>query len=105
MKTFAALVLAFVTFSGTLLDQTTSQPLTGVGISASGPTAAHARSNSSGKFKLSNLKPGHYTITVQSKDVPKQTFDFTINRNTSKTIRACSTTLDYRCGGPAGASG
>ena len=105
MKTLAMLALALVTFSGTLLDRTTNQPLTGVRINAGGPSRAGASTDSRGKFRLSNLKPGHYTITVQSKDVPEQSFDFTINRSTSKTIKACSTTLDYRCGAPTGASG
>jgi Carboxypeptidase regulatory-like domain len=97
-----ALALALVMFWGTLLDQTTGQPLTGVQVNATGPSAARASTDSRGKFSLSNLKPGQYTITVESRDVPRQSFPFKITRSTTQTIRACSTTLDYHCGGPGG---
>lgn len=105
MKTFATLALALVTFWGTLLDQTTNQPLTGVRVNAGGPSSARASTDSRGKFTLSNLKPGHYTITVQSKDVPQQSFDYKITKSTTQTIKACSTTLDYHCGSPGGGPG
>jgi Carboxypeptidase regulatory-like domain len=105
MKTPATLALALVTFWGTLLDTTTNQPLTMVRVNATGPSAARASTDSRGKFTLSNLKPGQYTITVQSKDVPQQSFDYKITRSTTQTIKACSTTLDYHCNSPGGAPG
>ncbi len=102
MKTLATLALALVTFWGTLLDQTTNQPLTAVRVNATGPSTARASTDSRGKFTLGNLKPGHYTITVQSKDVPLQRFEYKITKGTTQTIKACSTTLDYHCGSPGG---
>lgn len=105
IRTIGGFVLALVTFSGTLLDQTTNQPLTGVRVSASGPSAAHASTDARGYFRLSDLKPGQYTIIVQSKDVPQQSFSYKITRNMAQTIKACSTTLDYHCGTPGGGPG
>jgi hypothetical protein len=105
IRTIGGFALALVTFSGTLLDQTTNQPLTGVHVNASGPSTAHGSTDSRGNFTLSNLKPGRYTITVQSKDVPQQTFSYKITRSTAQTIKACSTTLDYHCGTPGGGPG
>jgi hypothetical protein len=102
MKAFAMLALALVTFWGTLLDKTTNQPLTSVRVSASGPSTARGSTDSRGKFTLTNLRPGQYTITVQSKDVPPQSFDYKITKGTTQTIKACSTTLDYHCGSPGG---
>ncbi|HTU68880.1 MAG TPA: carboxypeptidase regulatory-like domain-containing protein [Candidatus Baltobacteraceae bacterium] len=105
IRGIAGFALALVTFWGTLLDQTTNQPLTAVQVNATGPSTARASTNSRGKFTLNNLKPGHYTITVQSKDVPPQQFDYKITRSTTQTIKACSTTLDYHCAGPGGGPG
>gem|GEM_PF-4110725 len=47
LRAVATLALALVTFSGTVLDQTTGQPLT---------------------------RPGTHAISVQSSDAPQQTF-------------------------------
>ncbi|HTZ53861.1 MAG TPA: carboxypeptidase regulatory-like domain-containing protein [Candidatus Acidoferrum sp.] len=105
MKTLAMLALALATFWGTLLDKTTNQPLTAVRVDATGPSTARGSTDSRGKFTLSNLKPGQYTITVQSKDVPQQSFAYKITRSTTQTIKACSTTLDYHCGTPGGGPG
>lgn len=102
IKTLVMLSLALVTFWGTLLDKTTNQPLTAVRVTATGPSSARGSTDSRGKFTLVNLKPGQYTITVQSKDVPQQTFDRKITKGTTQTIKACSTTLDYHCGSPGG---
>jgi len=98
----AALVLALLTFNGTLLDRTTGQPLTGVRVETAGPTRALAVSDASGRFRMNNLQPGRYTMTVRSNDVPRQTFSFTLTGNMTRTFRACSTTLDYNCAGPGG---
>jgi Carboxypeptidase regulatory-like domain len=105
IKPFAVLALALVTFWGTLLDKTTNQPLTMVRVNATGPSTARASTDSRGKFTLNNLKPGQYTITVQSRDVPQQTFDYKITKSTTQTIKACSTTLDYHCNSPGGGPG
>jgi hypothetical protein len=105
IRGLAAFSLALVTFWGTLLDKTTNQPLTMVRVNATGPSTARASTDSRGKFTLNNLKPGQYTITVQSNDVPQQSFDYKITRSTTQTIKACSTTLDYHCAGPGGGPG
>ena len=42
IKALASLVLALATFSGTLLDRTTGQPLTDVHVHAAGPSAGDA---------------------------------------------------------------
>lgn len=104
MKVLATFALALVTFSGTLLDQTTGQPLTNVHVHAAGPSAGNATTDAHGRFTLKSLQPGSYTVTVESNDVPQQTFKVTLagNRITVLTIKACSTTLDYHCAGPAG---
>jgi|HubBroStandDraft_4_1064222.scaffolds.fasta_scaffold787235_1 hypothetical protein len=99
------LSLALVTFWGTLLDKTTDQPLTGVRVITAGPSTARTTTDFRGKFTLTNLRPGDYTITVQSKDVPQQHFRFSIERGTVQTVKACSTTLDYHCGTPGGGAG
>ena len=104
-RTALMLSLALVTFWGTLLDKTTNQPLTAVRVNAAGPSTARASTDSRGKFTLVNLKPGDYTITVQSKDVPQQQFPIRITHSTTQTIKACSTTLDYHCGSSAGGPG
>jgi Carboxypeptidase regulatory-like domain len=105
IRTIASLALALVTFSGTLLDQTTGQPLSRVSVHAQGPSQADATTDAHGRFHLTALRPGTYTISVQSSDVPQQTFRFTLpaEHSVARTIKACSTTLDYHCGTPGGA--
>jgi len=99
-----SLALAFATFSGTLLDQTTGQPLVNVHVHAAGPASGNATTDARGRFMLKHLKPGSYTLTVQSNDVPQQTFSVKLagGRITVLTMKACSTTLDYHCAGPGG---
>lgn len=101
-RTVAALALALATFSGRLVDQTTGQPLTHVHVHAAGPSTGEATSDAHGRFTLRKLRPGAYTIVVQSDDVPQQTFHVTLsgNRVTALTMKACSTTLDYHCAAP-----
>ncbi len=96
------LSLTLVTFWGTLLDKTTNQPLIGVHVQLTGPSTGRATTDAHGAFALSNLKPGSYTITIQSRDVPQQQFHMRLTRSTTQTISACSTTLDYHCGSPGG---
>jgi hypothetical protein len=99
----ASLALALATFTGQLVDQTTGQPLTSVRVRAAGPGSASATSDAHGRFTLKNLRPGSYTIVVESDDVPQQTFHVTLSGNhPAFTIKACSTTLDYHCATPGG---
>jgi hypothetical protein len=102
IRGLTGVALALVTFWGTLVDKTTNQPLTLVRVHATGPSSSRTTTDTRGKFTLSNLRPGDYTITVQSNDVPQQSFPFRITRSTTQTIKACSTTLDYHCAGPGG---
>ena len=106
-RTLASLMLALATFSGTLLDKTTGQPLTKVHVHAAGPATADATTDAHGRFTLKHLAPGTYTINVQSNDVPPQTFTVKLagNRITVLTMKACSTTLDYHCAAPGGGPG
>jgi len=106
-RSLATLLLALATFSGTLLDRTTGQPLTSVHVHAAGPSAADATTDAHGRFTLKSLQPGSYTVTIESNDVPPQTFKVTLagNRITVLTMKACSTTLDYHCAGPASPNG
>ncbi|HUN28700.1 MAG TPA: carboxypeptidase-like regulatory domain-containing protein [Alphaproteobacteria bacterium] len=106
-RALASLALALATFSGTLVDQTTGQPLTKVHVHAAGPSSAQATSDAHGHFTLKGLVPGPYTLTIESNDVPQQTFKITLapNRTTVLTMKACSMTLDYHCGTPGGGPG
>ncbi|HEY5340595.1 MAG TPA: carboxypeptidase regulatory-like domain-containing protein [Candidatus Aquilonibacter sp.] len=99
-RILTSLALVLATFSGRLLDQTTDQPLTSVHVQVSGPTARHATTDAHGRFTLKGLRPGAYTVSVQSDDVPPQTFHVKLahSRITVLTMKACSTTLDYHCG-------
>ena len=93
----AALAVAVLT--GHLTDRTTGQPLTGVTVVASGARGAKGMTNDDGAYTLRGLPPGKYRITVQSDDVPPQTFAITVGK-AAKQLRdfiACSTTLDYSC--------
>ncbi|HUA08520.1 MAG TPA: carboxypeptidase-like regulatory domain-containing protein [Candidatus Acidoferrales bacterium] len=103
----ATLALALATFSGTLVDQTTGQPLTKVHVHAAGPVSADATTDARGRWLMKNLRPGAYTVTVESNDVPQQSFKVKLagSRITVVTIKACSTTLDYHCATPGGGPG
>jgi hypothetical protein len=107
IKALASLVLALATFSGTLVDKTTGQPLTHVLVHVSGLSNAYATTDAHGRFTVKDLRPGGYNVTVESNDVPQQTFHVTLAADhiTVLTIKACSTTLDYHCATPGGAPG
>jgi protocatechuate 3,4-dioxygenase beta subunit len=102
IRSLATLTFAVIAFSGQLLDQTTGQPLTHVTVAVSGPANAKATTDAQGRFSFKSLKPGAYTVTADSDDVPPQTFHVTVKRNQSAslTVKLCSTTLDYHCGAP-----
>jgi hypothetical protein len=103
-RSFLSLVLALAAISGQLLDQTTGQPLTRVHVHAAGPSHGDATSDAHGRFTISGLRPGRYTIDVESNDVPQQSFHVTVapNHTAALTMKACSTTLDYHCAVPGG---
>jgi hypothetical protein len=107
INALASLVLALATFSGTLVDQTTGQPLTQVVVHVSGLSKSYATTDAHGRFTFTNLRPGGYTVEVESNDVPQQTFHVTLpaDHTTVLTIKACSTTLDYHCATPGGGPG
>ena len=94
------LLAAVAMLSGHVTDKTTGQPLTGVHVDAKGPQHASATTNGDGAYRLPKLRPGRYTLTLSSADVPPQTFTVTVH-GTAQTfdVVACSTTLDYACGG------
>ncbi len=92
-----------VVLNGRVLDRTTGQPLVGVEVSTGG---RHARTDAKGRYALRNLRPGRYTLTLQSHDVPAQTFRVTVRAPATRfDMRACSTTLDYGCGRPLAPTG
>jgi hypothetical protein len=103
-RSLLSLAVALAVLSGQLLDQTTGQPLTHVSVHASGPSRGAATSDAHGRFTIGGLRPGRYTIDVESNDVPQQTFHVTVapNGTTPLTMKACSTTLDYHCAMPGG---
>jgi protocatechuate 3,4-dioxygenase beta subunit len=87
---FAAAVLV-----GSVTDQTTGQPLTGVEVRVG---SAHAKTNADGAYKLVGVKPGRSAVTVSSDDVPPQQFTVRVGSGTThRDFTACSITLDYRC--------
>jgi hypothetical protein len=102
MRRFTSIIaaLAIALFVGHVTDKTTGQPLSGVTVQAVGPQGtATARTDHDGRFAFENLAPGHYTLTLSSKDVPSQDFHITLTGEAqSVSVKACSTTLDYACG-------
>jgi predicted RNA methylase len=106
-STFVALALAFATLSGHVVDLTTGQSMPGVTVQMQGPTTATATSDKTGHVAFKSLKPGDYTIQIQSNDVPAQQFKLTLKSGQTTVIdlKVCSTTLDYHCGTPGGGGG
>jgi hypothetical protein len=101
IRSLSCLAFVFAVVSGTLLDTTTGQPMSGVHVALRGPSAARTTSDKQGRFMFRMLQPGRYTLVVESHDVPRQTRSFTLRtgqRYTTK-MHVCSTTLDYSCGG------
>jgi hypothetical protein len=102
----AALVVAVLL--GHISDTTTGQPLVGVHVSVAGPVSAKAVTDSNGSYTIRGLKSGTYTLTLTSRDVPTVHHRVTVSGSTTTAnFKACSTTLDYSCGGngPAGGPG
>lgn len=95
----AAVALASVT--GVVTDKTTGQPLPGVSITAvASQKSVRAVTDAQGRFTLGRIPDGTYTLHLSSHDVPPQTFHVRVaGRSPHLTLSACSTTLDYSCGG------
>ncbi|MGA3037010.1 MAG: carboxypeptidase regulatory-like domain-containing protein [Vulcanimicrobiaceae bacterium] len=94
------LALLLVVLSGVVRDQTTGQPLAGVNITVDGK---HTVTDSAGHYVVKGVHPGVHTLTIGSKDVPSQRFHVNVKPPSTRfDMRACSTTLDYSCSGPAG---
>ncbi len=90
---FAAAVLV-----GHVTDRTTGQPIGGVHIALSGPTHARATTTSNGAYVVRALRPGTYTMTLSSDDVPPQRVHVKVSASkTTRNVVVCSTTLDYSC--------
>lgn len=84
---------------GRVTDRTTGQPLPNVTVTVG---SHRATTDAQGKYRLSGLSPGHYTVTAMSEDVPLQHRSVEVKKNDPQTIVnlvLCSTTLDYGCGG------
>lgn len=93
----AASFFAMALLYGRVTDRTTGQPLVHVTVTAG---SRHGVTGSDGTYRIEGLKPGNYTLTLQSNDVPPQQASVTVRKGAPKTkanLTACSTTLDYAC--------
>lgn len=98
--------LLFTLLIGHILDTTTGQPLVGVAVDATvhGHTIS-AKTDKHGFFHL-QLPRGRYDLNLSSADVPPQDHTVVVSGKSKQklVVHACSTTLDYSCGGgPGGA--
>ncbi len=88
-------MLAAALLAGHVVDRTTGQGLANVRVTAGGASTVTDRA---GAYALHGVKAGALTITLESDDVPRQTFPVTVRGSkTHLDVRACSTTLDYEC--------
>ena len=103
VRAIATLALVLAAFSGRVIDEGNSRALDGVRVHADGPTTAEATTDRAGRFTMTNLKPGPYTITTESDDVPLQEFHVTLvnNRASALDMKVCSLRFDAHCGPPA----
>lgn len=92
---------AFTLLVGHITDRTTGQPLTGVHVEiVQGQKTLRATSDADGTFHVSGVQPGKHTLRYSSDDVPPKAVSITVSgRKQQLQIAACSTTLDYSCGG------
>jgi hypothetical protein len=92
----AAAAFALALLVGHVTDATTGQPLENVTIAVG---SEHATTDKHGAYRLTGLKPGEYTLSASSKDVPPQHRGVVVKPNGQTTLDLvlCSTTLDYSC--------
>ncbi|MDE2482648.1 MAG: carboxypeptidase regulatory-like domain-containing protein [bacterium] len=96
LSTAAAFVAAVLV--GHVTDRTTGQAIAGVHIVLSGPSHAKATTKSDGSYAVRGLRPGLYTLTLSSNDVPPESAHLRITKaKTREDFIVCSTTLDYSC--------
>jgi protocatechuate 3,4-dioxygenase beta subunit len=90
------LILALLV--GHVTDATTGQPLANVTIAIG---SQHTTTNKHGAYRLTGLKPGRYTLSASSNDVPPQQRSAVVKDSAQTTLDLvlCSTTLDYSCAG------
>ncbi len=102
IRTFATFALVITAFTGRVLDEGNGRALEGVRVRAEGPVTTEATTDRGGRFSLPNLKPGPYTVTAESEDVPMQAFHVTLSpsRTTYYEMKVCSTRYDPHCGPP-----
>lgn len=102
IRTFATFALVITAFTGRVLDEGNGHVLEGVHVRTQGPTTTEATTDRGGRFALPNLKPGPYTVTAESEDVPMQEFHVTVApaRSTYLEMKVCSTRYDAHCGPP-----
>jgi hypothetical protein len=95
-----AVLVALAILTGQITDRTTGQPLSGVNVQVDNK---HAVTDGSGRYAVKGVASGARWVTIGSKDVPSERFRVTIKAPSTRfDMRACSTTLDYSCSGPAG---
>ncbi|HLI94521.1 MAG TPA: carboxypeptidase regulatory-like domain-containing protein [Candidatus Baltobacteraceae bacterium] len=96
--------LALTLLIGQITDRTTGQPLGGVRVTLeSGGHQLHAKTGADGMFRFANVEPGVRTLRYSSADVPPQSSTVTVHGARQRlALTACSTTLDYSCGGDGG---
>jgi hypothetical protein len=92
----AAATFALAVLVGHVTDATTGQPLANVTIAIG---SEHATTDAHGAYRLTGLKPGRYTLSASSKDVPPQRRSVVVKPGAQTTLDLvlCSTTLDYSC--------
>jgi len=106
LRLLLTIALVFAVLQGHVNDTTTGQPLVGVHVRAAGPSQGTAVTDRNGHYTIHNLRPGTYTLTLTSRDVPSVQHRVTVvNGTTTANFKACSTTLDYSCGGSAPGGG
>ncbi len=101
-QTVATVALIVTVLSGRVLDEGNGRVLEGVHVLAQGPTTTEATTDRDGRFALGKLKPGPYTVTAQSDEVPMQLFHTTLApaHTTYLEMKVCSTRYDAHCGPP-----
>jgi protocatechuate 3,4-dioxygenase beta subunit len=102
-RTLLAPALALLVLLGQVRDITTGQPLPNVTVNIG---AHHATTDAQGRYRIAGVKPGQYTLSASSDDVPLQHRSVVVqNSDTTFNFSLCSTTLDYSCGGGADGPG